>query len=98
LRRPVIATGWSGNMAFMDARCAALVDYRLVPAQDPRQVYAGASWAEPDHEAAVAQLRRLADNPAERAALGAKGEAAATLRLGIAPLAAALRGIGLPAS
>jgi glycosyltransferase involved in cell wall biosynthesis len=96
LRRPVIATGWSGNMAFMDAHCAALVDYRLVPARDPRQVYAGASWAEPDHEAAVAQLRRLADDSAERVALGARGEAAATLRLGIAPLCAALRGIGLP--
>jgi Glycosyl transferases group 1 len=95
LHRPVIATGWSGNMAFMDAHCAALVDYRLVPARDPRQVYAGASWAEPDHAVAVAQLRRLADDPGERAALGARGEAAATLRLGIAPLGAALRGIGL---
>ncbi len=42
LHKPVIATGWSGNMTFMNADSAALVDYRLVPAQDPRQVYAGA--------------------------------------------------------
>jgi glycosyltransferase involved in cell wall biosynthesis len=95
LGKPVIATGWSGNMTFMDAGSAALVDYRLVPAQDPRQVYAGASWAEPDRGSAVAHLRRLADCPAERAALGARGEAAATARLGIAPLITALRGIGL---
>ncbi len=95
LHKPVIATGWSGNMTFMNADSAALVDYRLVPAQDPRQVYAGAEWAEPDPAIAVAHLRRLADDAGERAVLGAKGAAAASLRLGIAPLIAALRGIGL---
>ncbi len=95
LGKPVIATGWSGNMTFMDADSAALVDYRLVPAQDPRRVYAGASWAEPDQATAVAHLRRLADEPGERAALGARGEAAASMRLGIAPLIAGLRSIGL---
>ena len=35
LRKPVIATGWSGNMAFMDADSAALVDYRLVATRRP---------------------------------------------------------------
>ncbi|HEY2615941.1 MAG TPA: glycosyltransferase [Acetobacteraceae bacterium] len=95
LGRPVIATGWSGNMTFMDGDSAALVGYRLIPAQDPRQVYAGASWAEPDQAAAVAHLRRLADDANERTALGAKGAAIAAARLGIAPLIAALRGIGL---
>lgn len=95
LGKPVIATGWSGNMTFMDAESAALVDYCLVPAEDPRQVYAGASWAEPNQATAVAHLRRLADDPCERAGLGARGEAAASSRLGIAPLVAALRGIGL---
>lgn len=95
LGKPVIATGWSGNMTFMDADSAALVRYSLVPAQDPRQVYAGASWAEPDQATAVAHLRRLAESRSERTALGAKGEATATMRLGIAPLLTALRGIGL---
>ncbi|HVC60790.1 MAG TPA: glycosyltransferase [Acetobacteraceae bacterium] len=97
LGKPVIATGWSGNMAFMDATSAALVGYRLVPAEDPRQVYAGAPWAEPDQADAVAHLRRLADDPAARAALGARGREAAFARLGVAPLAAALRDLGLPA-
>ena len=95
LGKPVIATGWSGNMTFMDADSAALVRYDLVPAQDPRQVYVGASWAEPDQATAVAHLRRLANSRSERTALGAKGEATATMRLGIAPLITALRGIGL---
>jgi glycosyltransferase involved in cell wall biosynthesis len=95
LGKSVIATGWSGNMTFMDADSAALVGFRLIPAEDPRQVYAGASWADPDQAAAVEHLRRLADDAGERAALGARGAAAAATRLGVAPLIAALRGIGL---
>jgi len=96
LGKPVIATGWSGNMAFMDATSAALVGYRLVPAEDPRQVYEGAPWAEPDQADAIAHLRRLADDAAARAALGARGREMAFARLGVAPLAAALRDLGLP--
>jgi glycosyltransferase involved in cell wall biosynthesis len=96
LGRPVIATGWSGNMAFMDAGSTALVDYRLVAADDPRQVYTGAAWAEPDQASAVQHLRHLADHADARHALGAAGQRTATARLGIAPLAAALRDIGMP--
>jgi glycosyltransferase involved in cell wall biosynthesis len=95
LGKPVIATGWSGNMDFMDATSAALVGYRLVPTEDPRQVYHGASWAEPDQRDAVAHLRRLADDAAERRALGCRARAMATDRLGAGPLADALRAIGL---
>lgn len=97
LGKPVIATGWSGTMTFMDPDCAALVGYRLVPAEDPRQVYEGALWAEPDQAGAVAHLRRLADDAAARAALGARGRAAAMDRLGAEPLRDALRALGLPA-
>ena len=97
LGKPVIATGWSGNMAFMDDSCAALVKYRMVPAADPRQVYEGADWAEPDLDHAVAQLRRLADSADERLAMGARAKAAACARLGPEPLRAALRELGLPA-
>ncbi len=95
LGRPVIATGWSGNMAFMDAASAALVDYRLVPTADGREVYYGSRWAEPDQGGAVAQLRRLADDAAARAALGACGRERARGSLGAGPLAAAVRGLGL---
>ena len=97
LGKPVIATGWSGNMAFMDDTCAALVRYRLIPAQDPRHVYEGADWAEPDLDHAVAQLRRLADSAEARASLGVSAKAAVSARLGPEPLRAAVRALGLPA-
>jgi glycosyltransferase involved in cell wall biosynthesis len=97
LGRPVIATGWSGNMDFMDAESTSLVGYRLVPARDPRGVFEapGAMWAEPDRREAVAALRRLADDPQARAVLGERGRLAATERLGLGPLADALRATGL---
>ena len=65
LGKPLIATGWSGNMDFMDTTCTAPIGYRLVPVHDPRGVYdiPGAEWAEADPDEAVAQLRRLADDP-----------------------------------
>ena len=75
--RAVLATGWSGNLDFMTAGSAALVPHRLVPVADPQGVYDGhgARWAEPDHDAAVEQLRRLRADPDERAALAARGAA-----------------------
>jgi glycosyltransferase involved in cell wall biosynthesis len=97
LGRPVIATAWSGNMDFMDETSAALVDYCLIPARDPRGVFEadGAEWADPVLGDAIAQLRRLADDAEARRALGARGQAMARARLGAAPLAAAIRGLGL---
>lgn len=99
LGRATIATDWSGNTDFMDATSAAMVPYRLIPAADPRGVFQapGAVWADADIGAAATHLARLADDPALRAQLGGAGRAMALQRLGTAPLAAALRGIGLSA-
>ncbi len=99
LGKPVVATGWSGNLDFMDETSAALVGYRLIPALDPRGVYEapGAVWAEPDIGQAARHLARLADDPAARAGLGAQGRAMALSRLGVAPLQRALAGIGIEA-
>lgn len=98
LGKPVIATGWSGNMDFMDQASAVLVGFRLVPARDPRHVYdfAGAVWAEPDQRQAVAQLRRLADDIGERIALGSRARHSVAANLGLGPLADAVRCLGLP--
>jgi glycosyltransferase involved in cell wall biosynthesis len=100
LGRPVIATGWSGNMDFMDSDSAALVGSRLVPAIDPRGVFEapGALWAEPDIAAAAVWLRRLADDAALRTALGARGQAMARRRLGTEGLTTALAAIGVAAA
>ncbi len=95
LGKPVIATGWSGNMGFMDEASAALVGYRMVAVDDPRQVYHSSKWAEPDVGDAVAHLRRLADDAEARAALGSRGQSFARKRLTAEPLAAAARGVGM---
>lgn len=58
---PVVATGWSGNLDFMDASNSCLVPYKLVPVDDISSIYAGSTWAEPDLNAAAQMLRRLAD-------------------------------------
>lgn len=92
--RAVIATGWSGNLDFMDGDCAMLIPPRaLVPVHDPQGVYKqrGARWAEPDMEAAIVALRALKDDPARRAALAAKGAAHARAVLSGGAAAQALR-------
>jgi hypothetical protein len=63
LGRPVVATGWSGNMDFMAGPGTYAVPYALVPAHDPQDTYAvpGACWADPDLGAAAAMLARLPD-------------------------------------
>ncbi len=94
LGRPVVATGWSGNMDFMDASCAALVAARLVAPADPRGVFnlPGAVWAEPDLGEAADHLRRLGGSAGLRAALGASGRERVLTCLTAAPLAEAVGG------
>lgn len=63
----VIATGWSGNLDFMNADNSYLVDYRLIPVSDPSGSYGGLFgkedpkqlWAEPNTASAAAALKRL---------------------------------------
>jgi glycosyltransferase involved in cell wall biosynthesis len=100
LGKAVVATGWSGNLDYMDETSAALVGFGLVPVDDPRGTYQvrGAVWAEPDIEEAAAHLARLADDPAERRALGARAKARAEAALGVGGLADALATIGVTAT
>jgi glycosyltransferase involved in cell wall biosynthesis len=85
LGKYVIATGWSGNLDFMDAGCAVLLPSKLIPAVDRTGVYApipGAVWAEPDFDAGVEALRAAASTPERRYAFRAAGPAAVAARLG----------------
>jgi glycosyltransferase involved in cell wall biosynthesis len=62
--KPVIATGYSGNVDFMTEETSRLVPYRLVeipPGVDPYP--AGAEWAEPDVEFAASFMRELYEDP-----------------------------------
>jgi glycosyltransferase involved in cell wall biosynthesis len=91
--RAVVATGWSGNLDFMDADASALIPARLVPVRDPQRVYtvAGAKWAEPAHDAAVEALRRLRADPELRAEMAKRGAEKARTLLGGGAAAKALR-------
>ncbi len=80
---PVIATGWSGNLSYMDRENAALVDYRLVPLRGQIPAYSQAvigkpaKWAEPDVRQAARLIRELAGDAEKRAKLGRLGQARA---------------------
>jgi glycosyltransferase involved in cell wall biosynthesis len=97
---PVVATGWSGNLAYMDETSAALAGYELVPLADPTGIYPplpGALWAAPDIAHAAELLCALGGDPAARAALGAPGRAYAARALNGDALAAALAANGIDA-
>jgi glycosyltransferase involved in cell wall biosynthesis len=73
LGKPVIGTGWSGNMDFMTAENSYPVPYELVPVPAGAYPHAsGQTWAEPDLGPATAAMLALVDDPAAARALGAK--------------------------
>lgn len=60
LGTPVIATGYSGNVDFMDDDNSLLVGYELTEVSDGGGIYPrGARWAEPDVDHAAECLHRL---------------------------------------
>jgi glycosyltransferase involved in cell wall biosynthesis len=77
LGKPVVATGWSGNLDFMNEGNSALVSCSLVPVRDPDGAFDACDqeWAEPDIDHAADWLRRLADNADLRAKLSAAAAA-----------------------
>lgn len=89
--KPVIATGWSGNVDFMDQANSCLVGYRLVPVGDGEYPHPdGALWAEADVDEAAAHMRRLADDRGYAAGLGARAAQSVAARLSPQAAAAAL--------
>ncbi len=82
--KPVIATNYSGNLAFMHPGNSLLVDYKLVGIADDNPIYkAGNHWAEPSVEHAASLMRSCYDNPARAATLGATGQAEAKQKLSL---------------
>jgi glycosyltransferase involved in cell wall biosynthesis len=74
--RPVIGTGYSGNLEFMNPTNSLLVDYELVPIGPDVRAYPSSSvWADPDIEAAAAAMRWVVDHPVEARQLGQDGRA-----------------------
>lgn len=63
LGTPVIGTGWSGNVDFMDETCALVIPSRPIAVDDPQGIYKGQTWADADIDAAAAALGRLRTEP-----------------------------------
>ena len=85
LGKPVVATGWSGNLDFMNAHNSVLVPYSLVPVRDPQGFFDSVDqlWADADVEHAAEWLRRLAADAHLRGKLGSA--AAADVRAQLSP-------------
>ena len=62
--RPVVATGYSGNLTFMNEGNGYLVPYALAELEDDVGSYpAGSIWAEPDLDEAARLLRQVVERP-----------------------------------
>lgn len=83
LGKPVIATGWSGNLDFMSEANSVLLPYKLIPVEDRDNVFSlrGQFWADPDVDAAATWLTRLADDADLRQRLGAQARQDITEKL-----------------
>jgi glycosyltransferase involved in cell wall biosynthesis len=69
--KPVIATGWSGNMEYMNSETSFPVGYRLIPVNDGEYLEGqNQFWADPDIDHAARILVRLVDDPAFARATG----------------------------
>ena len=70
--KPVVATNYSGNLAFMHAGNSFLVDYTLTNIGTDNPIYkAGNHWAEPSIGHAASLMRYCFENRQEACALGA---------------------------
>lgn len=74
LGKPVIATGYGGNLDFTTPDTAFLVDFRLVALERDIGPYpAGAVWADPDIGSAAEAMRAVVDHRALAEERGARG-------------------------
>jgi glycosyltransferase involved in cell wall biosynthesis len=92
LGTPVVATGWSGNMDFMDADTAWLVDHQMIPLEAGQYLHGeGQVWAEPDVVQASQLIERVMSEP--RIARATADRARRRIRTQLSP-----RSVGLAAA
>jgi glycosyltransferase involved in cell wall biosynthesis len=94
LGRPVIGTGWSGNMDFMNPDNSFPVPFTFVPVSREQHRYqeshdalypsGSAMWTEPDTDEAARMMRQLFDQPETGRALGAAAASDIRARYGLA--------------
>jgi glycosyltransferase involved in cell wall biosynthesis len=74
--KPVIATGYSGNLDFTTPENSLLVSFALTELPQDYGVYEkGNFWAEPDTDHAAALMRQVFENPEEARQMGLRGQA-----------------------
>lgn len=75
LGKPVITTGFSGNLAFTSQENALLVNCEPRPLAENDYPYGqGQMWVEPDIAHAATQMRRIVDDPGLAKTLGDAGQ------------------------
>lgn len=77
-QKPVIATGWSGNLDYMEGLDSMLIPYRLSPVRDRDMVYSPNAvdrWAEPDIDIAVRMLQTFYEDRSSLANVSKVGKA-----------------------
>ncbi len=71
LGKPVIATGYSGNMDFMTAKNSLPVEYQLIDVPDGLPFYKpGNRWADASVDHAASLMRKIYKNPEKAAEIG----------------------------
>jgi len=74
LEKPVIGTGYSGNLDFMRPENSYLVDYSLIPVQPGQYPHPeGQVWADPDIEQVVRIMGEVLDDREAARRLGVRG-------------------------
>ncbi len=80
LGKPVIGTGYSGNLEFMNSENSCLVDYTLIPVKPGQFIdyEPGWMWADPDVDHAAKYMIRLFEDPDYRHRISARAAAEMT--------------------
>jgi hypothetical protein len=71
--KPVVVTGYSGNLTFNNENNSCLVPYSLRKEDSNVHIYKNAEWVDPDIVHAAAHLHRLYRDPKYGMKLGERG-------------------------
>jgi len=92
LGKPVIGTGYSGNVDFMNSDNSYLVDYEIGRVGAECEIYPPeGEWANPSVEHAAELMRRVYGDPEEASRLGARAERDITGKLSAQSTGEAMR-------
>jgi glycosyltransferase involved in cell wall biosynthesis len=85
---PVLATGYSGNLEFCTDETSWLVGFHAVPVlpEEYPFVEPGHTWAEPNHDEAVAKMREIVRNASKRNELARNGQKFVAARFSLGAL------------